>query len=118
MRRVGCVTCLDFSVQIYLFFDVFFFFNDTATTEIYTLSLHDALPILLRPRTTAYRGVLDWRCGLSTDRKSTRLNSSHTVISYAVFCLKKTNITSMKFDPMCNPMNKDTRYQRLKKKKS
>src|SRR6266446_9173619 len=68
---------------------LFFFFNDTATTEIYTLSLHDALPI----RSTRTRG----RCcapsrGWVTarrDRKSTRLNSSHLVISYAVFCLKK-----------------------------
>src|SRR2546430_7406461 len=80
---------------------IFFFFNDTATTEIYTLSLHDALPIcgsriaLLgkfggreeRPagafRTRARRGT--------ADRKSTRLNSSHSQISYAVFCLKKKN---------------------------
>src|SRR5256885_10445232 len=104
---------------LYLFF---FFFNDTATTEIYTLSLHDALPI-------SCLGQLVWagRCGhvyhlvdavfeflkrqwpvvqrrrhskaviherlLARDRKSTRLNSSHLVISYAVFCLKK-NTTS------------------------
>src|SRR5436190_8510645 len=68
----------------------FFFFNDTATTEIYTLSLHDALPI--SPATccrsphpsSSCRRPSAWR-----DRKSTRLNSSHTVISYAVFCLKK-----------------------------
>src|SRR5260221_4834941 len=72
----------------------FFFFNDTATTEIYTLSLHDALPILkallLRPRHALARSCTSAR-GLprSADRKSTRLNSSHTVISYAVFCLKK-----------------------------
>src|SRR5256885_16603078 len=83
---------------------LFFFFNDTATTEIYTLSLHDALPIctgLLKPRlsVSASRsatvasspsrlivGSPIWR---NTDRKSTRLNSSHLVISYAVFCLKK-----------------------------
>src|SRR5256885_3235068 len=76
----------------------FFFFNDTATTEIYTLSLHDALPISAsRPRPprcwrpgwageTLQRAVL-----FSADRKSTRLNSSHLVISYAVFCLKKKN---------------------------
>src|SRR5438132_11267843 len=75
-----------------------FFFNDTATTEIYTLSLHDALPILLA---FACRGEADAGrraeivavdVGTATsvrDRKSTRLNSSHTVISYAVFCLKK-----------------------------
>src|SRR5438034_6723306 len=73
----------------------FFFFNDTATTEIYTLSLHDALPILSnRAKLSAFHDklaaitVLDPACG-SGDRKSTRLNSSHTVISYAVFCLKK-----------------------------
>src|ERR1039457_6086837 len=71
----------------------FFFFNDTATTEIYTLSLHDALPI--------YWMVQSPRKGFSvllylhryTDRKSTRLNSSHLVISYAVFCLKKKKNT-------------------------
>src|SRR5438270_11752493 len=79
-----------------LFF--FFFFNDTATTEIYTLSLHDALPILARssPGSGASgapsRGPSAWsrnrpRC--RPDRKSTRLNSSHSQISYAVFCLKK-----------------------------
>src|SRR5258708_19542583 len=72
-----------------------FFFNDTATTEIYTLSLHDALPISFRPmrsvrpaaRTASKRlseSDMPW-----TDRKSTRLNSSHQIISYAVFCLKK-----------------------------
>src|SRR6202042_3952522 len=72
----------------------FFFFNDTATTEIYTLSLHDALPILCgvvggtwcRREGTARR-----RCAARRDRKSTRLNSSHAEISYAVFCLKKKN---------------------------
>src|SRR3712207_9182228 len=92
----------------------FFFFNDTATTEIYTLSLHDALPIytdflgrlggeefmLLCPQTTAdgaaalaerIRSRLAGEAFLinGTDRKSTRLNSSHANISYAVFCLKK-----------------------------
>src|SRR2546430_12459831 len=86
---------------------LFFFFNDTATTEIYTLSLHDALPI--------YSGCLslvrvvfqmskntdwlpcrnaEWKYSSvpsnERDRKSTRLNSSHSQISYAVFCLKKT----------------------------
>src|SRR3712207_7913065 len=94
----------------------FFFFNDTATTEIYTLSLHDALPIFLtspdgRELLVAVRGagevfgemaLLDgeprsadavameecWLL-LLQDRKSTRLNSSHANISYAVFCLKK-----------------------------
>src|SRR3712207_9164271 len=91
-----------------------FFFNDTATTEIYTLSLHDALPISVirsvathqplqpfpsRTRTTPHSG---WKEGMnqvvtdsrtSLDRKSTRLNSSHANISYAVFCLKKKKKT-------------------------
>src|SRR3712207_7964357 len=75
----------------YIFF--FFFFNDTATTEIYTLSLHDALPISFRlgqkgldtpPGDRRLRGNSGGQ-----DRKSTRLNSSHANISYAVFCLKK-----------------------------
>src|SRR5436190_11643549 len=78
-----------------LFF--FFFFNDTATTEIYTLSLHDALPIFttVRSTTSAARRAKTIRraapsvARFAEDRKSTRLNSSHTVISYAVFCLKK-----------------------------
>src|SRR6201987_6460390 len=68
----------------------FFFFNDTATTEIYTLSLHDALPISRcnahdpPPRPRPSRNL-----SRELDRKSTRLNSSHQIISYAVFCLKK-----------------------------
>src|SRR5437867_13086181 len=69
----------------------FFFFNDTAPTEIYTLSLHDALPIFLVVG-HAYEQASDWRKRrpeVRTDRKSTRLNSSHRTISYAVFCLKK-----------------------------
>src|SRR5438132_14161258 len=67
-----------------------FFFNDTATTEIYTLSLHDALPISDRGHDRAGADETGDRPHFSsTDRKSTRLNSSHTVISYAVFCLKK-----------------------------
>src|SRR6266498_4977565 len=71
----------------------FFFFNDTATTEIYTLSLHDALPIALRDAVLGLTIRAD--CFISSggvsvgDRKSTRLNSSHVRISYAVFCLKK-----------------------------
>src|SRR5256885_10216920 len=100
--------------MLFISFSFFFFFNDTATTEIYTLSLHDALPI------SGQRGVVDagdrpqqrrghgqrdqggageqggqqpaprhQREGRRRDRKSTRLNSSHLVISYAVFCLKK-----------------------------
>src|SRR6202008_5155442 len=74
---------------------IFFFFNDTATTEIYTLSLHDALPI---SHSRAASGRAHWPAvsGGATmrDRKSTRLNSSHTVISYAVFCLKKITCTN------------------------
>src|SRR3712207_9452867 len=94
-----------------------FFFNDTATTEIYTLSLHDALPISQvgkwfwsapRPRVIISKetyhyfiegvtgtGMSSFPSGhTTTDRKSTRLNSSHANISYAVFCLKKKNYTS------------------------
>src|SRR5574337_1929689 len=79
---------LFFFVSVILFLFFFFFFNDTATTEIYTLSLHDALPIC--PPGT--KGILPPAPGplhRSADRKSTRLNSSHHSISYAVFCLKK-----------------------------
>src|SRR5437764_8012170 len=91
-RELSCVTRP--------FVHCFFFFTDTAPTEIYTLSLHDALPISAQKRS----GVLAERsCGRPTDnaggrrtanvvdRKSTRLNSSHRCISYAVFCLKKKN---------------------------
>src|SRR3989442_15789207 len=72
----------------------FFFFNDTATTEIYTLSLHDALPIpaIARVPPTVTLRLFVRTGGTScsgADRKSTRLNSSHVRISYAVFCLKK-----------------------------
>src|ERR1022692_2483627 len=76
----------------------FFFFNDTATTEIYTLSLHDALPICdgmrLNRRLSPGRST---RHPQTTDRKSTRLNSSHLVISYAVFCLKKKKLHHLIF---------------------
>src|SRR2546427_12971589 len=102
-----------------IFFDLFphlltshvFFFNDTATTEIYTLSLHDALPIssmfaacgikvtLFDKRNDLLRFVdqeivqaLIYHMRTNGDRKSTRLNSSHSQISYAVFCLKKKKI--------------------------
>src|SRR2546430_17131216 len=81
---------------------VIFFFNDTATTEIYTLSLHDALPIFAATLQRAAcidrvrASFLQWRVvqkcvwpRAQEDRKSTRLNSSHSQISYAVFCLKK-----------------------------
>src|SRR2546430_2861644 len=84
----------------------FFFFNDTATTEIYTLSLHDALPISEWVRIFDRIGLGQWfryftgalqvtgalLVLIPRDRKSTRLNSSHSQISYAVFCLKKKNI--------------------------
>src|SRR6266576_5165805 len=68
----------------------FFFFNDTATTEIYTLSLHDALPIsgLLARCRGRWSARGRWPRPRAEDRKSTRLNSSHVEISYAVFCLK------------------------------
>src|SRR2546430_7622635 len=80
-----------------------FFFNDTATTEIYTLSLHDALPISMKPIdgmemtliSDRLIGLIDTlllclgQSDKAVDRKSTRLNSSHSQISYAVFCLKK-----------------------------
>src|SRR2546430_10670810 len=88
---------------------LFFFFNDTATTEIYTLSLHDALPISRHltslhpghsPLLTYYRQpqIRPYPLNLLrgqpiADRKSTRLNSSHSQISYAVFCLKKKKET-------------------------
>src|ERR1022692_4384610 len=69
-----------------------FFFNDTATTEIYTLSLHDALPICcIGHRLGVGHRVHCREPAERRDRKSTRLNSSHLVISYAVFCLKKKN---------------------------
>src|SRR5258708_28019365 len=79
----------------------FFFFNDTATTEIYTLSLHDALPILhfVPDQDDPWAVISRFRAAMAPeprddrprDRKSTRLNSSHQIISYAVFCLKKKN---------------------------
>src|ERR1039457_7408155 len=69
------------------------FFNDTATTEIYTLSLHDALPISSPPPAAQKHGHdATVMAAVIVDRKSTRLNSSHLVISYAVFCLKTKNI--------------------------
>src|SRR5256885_5577824 len=99
---------------------LFFFFNDTATTEIYTLSLHDALPISPKCASSKSREICcgtegssaTWRritCASSlklevfrcsrADRKSTRLNSSHLVISYAVFCLKKKNANEASVAP-------------------
>src|SRR5258708_29874069 len=98
MCRLQCTTVVCY--------DLFFFFNDTATTEIYTLSLHDALPIfdyvtdyyskdgekyvaqISTFGTMASKAAIK-DVGRALDRKSTRLNSSHQIISYAVFCLKK-----------------------------
>src|SRR3712207_6850161 len=95
----------------------FFFFNDTATTEIYTLSLHDALPIFIalilvvaavlaglwiarRSHSVMLQSLI---YGVVADRKSTRLNSSHANISYAVFCLKKKKINQhVSHDPTFN----------------
>src|SRR6266581_8226801 len=76
---------------------LFFFFNDTATTEIYTLSLHDALPIFLQQKFNSTSSVnidseMSSLIQLQKDRKSTRLNSSHPSISYDVFCLQKKRI--------------------------
>src|SRR3712207_7257766 len=88
-----------------------FFFNDTATTEIYTLSLHDALPISPRrrpgrrptrraPSTPGAGPCRKTRAARrSGDRKSTRLNSSHANISYAVFCLKKKKYGTVMTSP-------------------
>src|SRR5437868_9919789 len=82
------------------------FFTNTSTTDIYTLSLHDALPIFLNQILVEYFKLIETLeasaehpvqisdfvvIGLKADRKSTRLNSSHVSISYAVFCLKKKN---------------------------
>src|SRR2546426_6587783 len=88
----------------------FFFFNDTATTEIYTLSLHDALPIC-RARWVVHAflsGIADDSPHFAyvlrsqeRDRKSTRLNSSHLVISYAVFCLKKKKTETNNHTKIC-----------------
>src|SRR2546430_13704400 len=94
----------------------FFFFNDTATTEIYTLSLHDALPIsvFLEHKTRGSERIIrvteavqilrhfaeareSYHRGVGEDRKSTRLNSSHSQISYAVFCLKKKSRTRQRY---------------------
>src|SRR5690349_23454143 len=94
--------------SIFICYSTLFFFNDTATTEIYTLSLHDALPISIQaPAVTGIISPVPWiqfhapfeplhgalrqHAVIESllDRKSTRLNSSHVEISYAVFCLKK-----------------------------
>src|SRR2546426_7290475 len=94
---------------------LFFFFNDTATTEIYTLSLHDALPICLVVRLAfeitqdQRRAIVARQAGqfLVEDRKSTRLNSSHLLISYAVFCLKKKKDKIVLNYPLAQPLIDD-----------
>src|SRR2546429_9242191 len=95
---------LNYSIHRSISISIFFFFNDTATTEIYTLSLHDALPISEGGKSMASHKIgtqEEWATARAEllvreeeharlgDRKSTRLNSSHGYISYAVFCLKK-----------------------------
>src|SRR2546430_9046771 len=99
---------------------IFFFFNDTATTEIYTLSLHDALPIFESRKRPLKFGFIPGNAELLgpemlavavdprpafvyVDRKSTRLNSSHSQISYAVFCLKKKNLEKISYDFSARP---------------
>src|SRR2546429_7357945 len=91
---------------------IFFFFNDTATTEIYTLSLHDALPIFRGNGADGPGRQPDGKhhpCpgrpapaprAAGVDRKSTRLNSSHGYISYAVFCLKKKQPLTRRRQPV------------------
>src|SRR3712207_8613983 len=102
-----------------------FFFNDTATTEIYTLSLHDALPIscaMLPPYGTMnFNEVYNLYkeqviCGVTAgveDRKSTRLNSSHANISYAVFCLKKKKKPIRHIQAQKNLTTQQKRYYNL-----
>src|SRR5437588_3009501 len=116
MLSCVCIIFL-FSLSVFSYYSYVFFFNDPATTEIYTLSLHDALPILDlqevgfgSPRSSS-RGIAD---GIGRaipsaipDRKSTRLNSSHTVISYAVFCLKKKKTNRTKKETNRQIMNTD-----------
>src|SRR5215831_8306889 len=99
-----CVPAIHaYSKTTFFLAQAFFFFNDTATTGIYTLSLHDALPIsttrarawaTVFPPSSPYAAASTVAGG---DRKSTRLNSSHLGISYAVFCLKKKKKKNNKF---------------------
>src|SRR2546430_12257072 len=105
-----------FMLRIFVYF-FFFFFNDTATTEIYTLSLHDALPIFTARTITTRRSCTRYRSGVgrragsprwARDRKSTRLNSSHSQISYAVFCLKKKK--QNKFNQKTSKLSNATEY--------
>src|SRR5258708_31622744 len=109
--------CFFFLMLLRTFNYSFFFFNDTATTEIYTLSLHDALPIFLQgvigtigaldlPLEEVISRVNLYLCEMTSsngrDRKSTRLNSSHQIISYAVFCLKKKKLIQ-EYEPVIRP---------------
>src|SRR2546430_13637839 len=104
--KISSLSFIHFQASLSMTYFFFFFFNDTATTEIYTLSLHDALPIFERDAVGAMREAavplpVPRHVGLavlSEDRKSTRLNSSHSQISYAVFCLKKKKKTSQRDD--------------------
>src|SRR5207253_10343367 len=99
MSATICIFIVFFLLYLYIYFLFSFFFNDTAPTEIYTLSLHDALPISVALERSAVAleqiGAALWAQvppepePPEPDRKSTRLNSSHVAISYAVFCLKK-----------------------------
>src|SRR5206468_12856272 len=114
------------SCMVSQFLSVSFFFSDQAPTELYTLSLHDALPICASsapsasgsvrsragrgssrrpgaPRSSSARRSSGSRCPRRRDRKSTRLNSSHDQISYAVFCLKKKNSKRTKKYNSCLP---------------
>src|SRR5689334_24612567 len=89
------VTAASSTLLLLMLVKIVFFFNDTATTEIYTLSLHDALPISCSMRSWPTCPSLAKQLVSKAnprDRKSTRLNSSHSSISYAVFCLKKKNM--------------------------
>src|SRR5690349_23807872 len=92
----GC-TRLHQSRTVFTSINAVIFYNDTATTEIYTLSLHDALPIYPEHAFAPHHSDLEREVPADKreqrqDRKSTRLNSSHVEISYAVFCLKKKTI--------------------------
>src|SRR5438874_8917984 len=117
-----CSSVSYFLIPLPFSFFPFFFFNDTATTEIYTLSLHDALPIYAvwsaQGKGCAPGAVGVCVGGAGRDRKSTRLNSSHVEISYAVFCLKKkkkkkTIITEMKNNKHKEKATQHRTYQLL-----
>src|SRR2546430_11481854 len=116
--------CIILSFTLLRLFFFFFFFNDTATTEIYTLSLHDALPIYLGPeskqarRRSSARTLATSRREVPSfcsqgDRKSTRLNSSHSQISYAVFCLKKKKKNTLRIKCF-NHLPVDDKYKSKK----